>query len=692
MNDPQRRKARSPGPAARPPRPRGAAAPARGAAATPRKGWVLVLGVPLLLAALAYLPTLGHDFVWDDVTFIVENPAARDATRLGESLAHGYGWVPGAENRPDAYLYYRPVILAANTLQWQLSGGHPWLFHLGNLVTHALCAALLAAVAWLLGLPAGIALLVGGIHALHPLHAEAVAWISGRTDLSAAAFTYLTLALLLLAKEARRGGAWLVVGAGLSALLALMSKESAVALLLVAPLVVLLPPPVPPAGSGEPERGTRRFAWVCLGVAVLLYLVLRVGALGAPLGSETDAAGGGLLARRGTLPERALLAGNLTLLYLLRWLIPWPLSVEGPGALQRPPYPVAWGLLGLAVLAVAWMVWARTAVRLGRSIGRARTAGGGSPAAASGRSGGGWRARISSPPAIVGLGLFLAGLMPVLQWVRVGEVYGERFLYLPAGGLLLVAGALAAPLLGSGVRRPAILLGVLAVPCLVLLQGRLPAWRDELELFGRETRHHPHSARMNGNLGSALVKRGQLTEAEPYLVRAVQLDPEDARLQAQLGSLLIDLGRADEGVPMLEQAAQRMLPTKSLLKNLGIGWSRQGRYEEAAGALRQALARDPADAGALDALGLAERKLGRLDEAAALFERALAIDPGRRSCYLNLIGLHYFDRRDAQAARVWGERFLARFPDAPEAAGTRRLLAQPPPSAGAPGPPDQGLR
>ncbi len=653
---------------------------------------MIVLGVPLLLAALAYLPTLGHDFVWDDVTFIAENPAARDLAGLGESLRHGYGWVPGAENRPDAYLYYRPVILAANCLHWQLSGGSPWLFHLANLLTHAACAALLAAVALLLGLPAGVALLAGGIHALHPAHSEAVSWISGRTDLSAALFTYLTLALLLLAKRARRAGAWLTAAAGLSALLALASKESAVALLLVAPVVVLLPPRALLADSGPSDGRVRRLAWASLGAAVLIYLALRIAALGAPLGSGTDAAAGGLLARRGALPERALLAGNLTLLYLLRWLVPWPLSIEAPGALQRPPYPLAGGLLGLAVLGAAWAAWVRAAARLGRAGERARAGAVDPPTPAAPLRRGGWRERLASPPVVVGLALFLAALMPVLQWVRVGEVYGERFLYLPAGGLLLAAGALAAPLLGGGMRRPALILAALAVPYLILLQARLPVWRDELALFGRETLRHANSARMNGNLGSALVKRGQLKEAEPYLLRAVELDPEDARLQAQLGSLLVDLGRADEGVPMLERASQRLLPTKSLLKNLGIGWSRQGRFEEAAGALRQAIARDPSDPGALDALGLAERKLGRLDEAAALFERALAIDPGRRSCYLNLIGLHYFDRRDGEAARLWGERFLARFPDAPEAANTRRLLAQPPPPAGASEPPDRDLR
>jgi protein O-mannosyl-transferase len=703
LKDSMRNKAQAGAHAARPAPLGGTLRRGAPAGGTGRAGWGIALGVPFLLAVLAYLPTLGHEFVWDDVTFIAENPAAHDTASLGESLRHGYGWVPGAENRPDAYLYYRPVIVAANNLQWGLSSGKPWLFHLSNLLTHAVTAALLAAVALLLGLPAGIALLAGGIHALHPVHSEAVAWISGRTDLTAAGLAYLALALFLVAKNARRGGTWLLVGAGVSTLLALMSKESAAALLLVAPLCVLLPPsavmawpPWGPAGATpHPRTGardTRGLAWLCLGGAVLLYLVLRMVALSSPLGAGAEIEGGGLVAHRGALPDRALLAGNLTLLYLLRWVVPWPLSIEAPASLQHPPYPAIWGGLGLAVLVAGWVVWGRAVVKLLRArAGDQATPPSGTAVAVASR-GRGWRGGFASPPAIVGLGLFLAGILPVLQWVRVGEVYGERFLYLPAGGLLLLAGAFAVPHVHRGLRRPAVLLAALAVPYILMLEARLPAWHDELALFGREVDLHPHSARITGNLGSALVKRGQLTEAEPYLVRAVQLDPTDARMQAQLGSLLVDLGRADEGVPMLERAAEQMRPTKSLLKNLGIGRTRQGRFAEAADALRQALERDPSDAGTLDALALAERKLGRLDEATALFERALAIDPERRSCYLNLIGLHYFDRRDLEAARMWGERFLARFPNAPEAAGTRRLLAQTPPPAGAAGTPEQGAR
>jgi Flp pilus assembly protein TadD len=268
--------------------------------------------------------------------------------------------------------------------------------------------------------------------------------------------------------------------------------------------------------------------------------------------------------------------------------------------------------------------------------------------------------------------------LPVLQWIPIGEIYGERFLYLPAAGLALLGASLIDPWLRAKPVRAVLLLSVLAVPSLILLQLRLPDWRSDLSLFQSAVQLHPQSARARANLGSALVEVRRLDEAARHLDQAVRLDPEDPRKQAQYGSVLVELGSVDEGVARLERAHRQGLRTKTLLKNIGIGWNRQGQYEKAATALREAYGLAPDDPGLLDALGTAERGRGNFAEADRLYRRAIEIDPERKGCYLNLIGLHYFDRRDWAAARQWGEHLFARFPDAPEVARTRQLLARDP--------------
>lgn len=600
--------------------------------------------IPFILAMMAYLPTLGHDFVWDDVDFIRENPAAHEMGRLASALQHGYGWVPAeaGEVRNPRFLYFRPVIVVANTLQWVLGGGRPWLFHLSNLITHALVAALVAGLALALGLSAPAAAFAGVVMAAHPIHVEAVAWISGRTDLSAALFAVATLLLLALWRRGR-GGERLIYLAGITFFLALASKESAAALIPLVPLLTLVP-----SEGRHPRRVLGVFA-----VALGLYLILRFAVMGADLVGDEESRIGSSLAARGGIASRGLQGGALLLLYLRRVLLPHPLSVEPPANLSAPPYPILPGLLGILCMGALLLLGVRHLRRV--------------------------REGSASPAALLGLGLFLFALLPVLQWILpTGEIYGERFLYLPMAGLLIYLATLLDRFLAEKPRRTVLLLGLLVLVALFPLEARQEDWRDELTLFASAARVHPESARAQANLGATLMDLGHLPEARQHLEEAARLEPENPRTQAQLGALLINLGNVEEGITKLEWARSRIPQTKTMLKNLGIGWTHLGRYDNAAEVLARALSLDPEDPSLLDALGMAELKRGNLDAADELFQAAVQRDPGRKSCYLNLFGLHYFQRRDWAAARRWGEAFLRRFPNDPRAQQTRELLEQDP--------------
>lgn len=604
---------------------------------------VFVIGV------LAYLPTLSHDFVWDDVNFIVENPLSHSLGALPQSLSKGYGWVPIEETGPDASLYFRPLVTAANTLHWVLANGRPGFFHFANAIAHGVTAAALVLFALELRLAAPAAFLAGALFAVHPVNTEAVAWISGRTDVFAACFALVCLWLLA---RAMRGATPPALPAG-AFFLAFASKESALALLVVAPLLVLLRPddtgsPTPTLTDavrrnlGPRSRGRR--ALIALGIAFLVYAVFRIGVL------EEGAFGGrNAIAGRGTLDTRFVQGGALFATYLLRIFWPSSLSVEPPSSVTLAMLDRGLGLLGLLLLAAG-------GIGVFLSCRRA-LAGRGSPAIA------------------IGGALFLVGVLPVLQWIPTGEIYGERFMYLPAAGLLLVLIGLAAPLLGSKPAPSATVAILLGIPLLFVLERRLPDWRTEIALFESAVRADATSARALANLGSAHMKAGRLDVAEPYLAKARSKDPEDPQKRAQYGSLLVNTGRVDEGVLELEWAYERGRHTRTLLKNLGIGWTRQGRGEDASRVLAQARALAPNDPGILEALAMARRKAGSYEEAARLFETALGLDRERRGCYLNLLSLQWNELRDAAGARRTAELFLQRFPAAPEAAQVRAMLA-----------------
>jgi hypothetical protein len=134
-----------------------------------------VLSFGLVFAV--YANTLSNDFVWDDRLTVASDPRP-----LGEILTEPTG------------AYYRPLVMASFALERRLWGSSPLGFHATNLLCHAGVAWLVGTLALELGFDARLALLSAALFALHPVQTEAVAYISGRTDLLCALFLLLAVA------------------------------------------------------------------------------------------------------------------------------------------------------------------------------------------------------------------------------------------------------------------------------------------------------------------------------------------------------------------------------------------------------------------------------------------------------------------------------------------------------------------
>src|SRR5262245_12176897 len=129
----------------------------------------------VLAAVLAVAPALDGRFIYDDQYYLVENPAVR-----GESSP----WTTPLGSPAQAL--WRPLTVATFALQWNGPEAAGPLRAV-NVALHALTAVLLLLLARRLGLPGEAAVLAALLFAVHPVHAEAVAWVSGRAELLAAA-------------------------------------------------------------------------------------------------------------------------------------------------------------------------------------------------------------------------------------------------------------------------------------------------------------------------------------------------------------------------------------------------------------------------------------------------------------------------------------------------------------------------
>ena len=549
-------------------------------------GFVPAWAVAALCAAAAlaaYAPSLRYDLVWDD-------PVLRGyVLKLFER--GGLRAVLAAEFKLEEVAgYYRPLVLVSFLLDERLSNLLGTSHHATNLVLHAATAAAVARLILTWSASAAAALCGGLLFALHPVHVESVAFVSGRTDLWAALLA--VLAALAWERARTRGGtaARLAFAAHLASFAAAcLAKE--VALLL--PLALLWTDLMLYRGGAAGLSGfvLRNRAWLVgwAGVLAAVFL-LRAGVAHVQLGAGLDP------------PVTGAEAGAAARLLLGRWLryfgllaVPWPLSAWY-GVDQLQPTPAAVG--GIAMLtglgACAWRLGAARAF-------------------------------------LHGMGWVAIFLVPVSGIARLpGSALAERFLYLPSVGLCLAAGALtAAAARVTPARRglAAAWVGILSL-CLTATLARLPVWRNDLSLALDMEATSPRASMGFARHALVAAQTGRYPEAAAAVREALKRDPTS--VQHWMLSALISgrMGQIDAEIATYRRILAMAPGNAKVAYNLAMALLDQGKPQEAAAQLRATLAAHPDLEEASISLGRILEQQGERAEAAAVYRRLLARVPG----------------------------------------------------------------
>ncbi|MBK9062987.1 MAG: tetratricopeptide repeat protein [Acidobacteria bacterium] len=533
----------------------------------PKKA-LLALGSLLVLATLAaYVPALKAGFVWNDDTYVTENP-----TLDGLAGLHLI-WTDTKANEQ-----YYPMVFTSYWIEKRLWGLAPLGYHLVNVLLHAANALLLWILLARLGLPGpGWA---AALFALHPMCVESVAWVAERKNTLSLFLSLLAMLAYLSSREAKErktGGFFLFV-------LALFAKTTAV----VVPAVLLV--------LVWWKRGEIRgkdagplVPWFAAGIALAAHTAWLERTVVAASGKEWSLG----------LAGRLVLAGEVVLFYSKKFFIPLDLSffyerwtVDARAMVQWLP-----SLGALALLVLAW----RFRERLGRG-----------PLAFLLLFGG-----VLFPA----MGFFNVYAMRY-SWVA------DHFAYqavavasagLACGAALALAKApplwrRAAAAAGAGIL---VFLGVLTFRQARIYEGEETLWKDTLSknssCFSCETNygfflvnagrtsegvaHFEASLKLKPdnvpallNLGRAAEQRGSLGEAAARLREAYAIDPSDGAVLVNLATVEVKLGRAAEAIPLYEAALRLGTADAHLAHNgLGVAFMRQGRVAEAAGQFREAL-------------------------------------------------------------------------------------------------------
>ena len=139
-----------------------------------------------IIGAIYLLPSLLLYFVSEDLKFAL----LVEGSTFFESLKNI--WLPSAEFLNEGGLF-RPVISTINLIDYSLWGTNAFGYHLTNALMHLINIQLVYYLSLRLFKKAELSFLCSSLFLFHPILANSVYWISGRTDMVACSFYLLSL-------------------------------------------------------------------------------------------------------------------------------------------------------------------------------------------------------------------------------------------------------------------------------------------------------------------------------------------------------------------------------------------------------------------------------------------------------------------------------------------------------------------
>jgi len=495
---------------------------------------------------------------------------------------HGLSWVHLQAIWTNTYLgHYAPVQHTFLAILYYFSGLEPFNYHLAQLVVHAAGVVLLYGVLKKVESPR-VALLASLLFAVHPTSVETVAWISETKSTLAFLFFLLSWGAFLRLRE--RGG-WSNGGLSVAFLVcSLLAKINTV----VAPAIFFL--------WDYKERALdRKRLWslACFFLISALFTWVHLRAFhGSQQVLENTYFGG---------PAVHLM--NMPLLlsfYIQMTVFPHPLSAWEMFPVQQE-FNVLIGLGWMGLLAMSWLL-----VRRPRSV----------------QFWGLW---------------FLVFLAPVLQIVPFPIWVADRYLYIPAIGLFVLASR-GFFWVGDRLRLAwqqwgwQAAMSALVIALAWRTDRHVPVWTNDLTLWAATTQTCMTSPYCHLNLGLALLQNRQTERGIQELIRAVEIRPTPRYLM-YLGDAFTMSAR-DYRLALiayqmaLEQGGSDI--TAEFHAKLARCYLMAGRFEEAGRAIEAGKKLNANDPALLVIEAFLQWKLGNLEQTRQSLARVFRIT-GRTS-------------------------------------------------------------
>lgn len=591
-----------------------------------RGGWWIpgLCSVAAMLACLAlYAWTLDFPMVFDDYTYLIDNPLFKDPDKFSYLLQFREFVLRPAKMGvdPDFAVNFvlRPVAYATFAINEAIDGFTPRGFRAVNIMIHGFNSALVCGLFSTLlrcsrlkigeGSRFFIPAVAAFLFAVHPLAIESVTYIIQRFTSLAALFVLLSLWLHFSSlKPGRNGwGALLLEGAAVIAmLLAMQTKECSFA----APFLAVV------------------LDWLLIGTPIVMALRRSILLLAlSPIIPTLVMLTSGIMnngqidlresfnivnSRDNPLDHWHYIVTQLTVVMHYIRLMFWPfglnLDPEWPRYQSLLQAPVAAAFSGIVVLFASAGWWLR-------------------------------RQRDEARPALVFVSLvwYFASISISSGLVPLPDMVAEHRSYLPSIGIFVIVACLLdlARCRLNGFRSwtravipatSALILGLLSWRTC----QRNQVWSTDESLWKDTTAKSPGKFRSWGNLGVAYSSAGKEEKAVECYRTALKIEPNFQNGIFNLSNSLLRLNRPQESLEVtlkLIDLDKNNARKPSVAYTLGLGLTGVGRHDEALDIFKSILAANPKDAQALKAAGLVYCRKGLPHLALDHLKQSAAIQP-----------------------------------------------------------------
>lgn len=567
------------------------------------KFYLLAAGLAALF--LVYYHSFENSFHYDDFHSIVENPHIRDLSNIPAFFYRDELF----SSMPERAMF-RPLLLVSYALNYGWGEYEVWGYHLVNFAVHFLCVAGVFLLGRALGKTEWVAVLGAGFFALQPLQAEAVNYISSRSE-SLAALCYLVALLSYMRGRKEVQDRWVFLT---------LTALAFVAGLLYKSIVITLPATLLFGEWVWRRSGREKHVWKAVRPYHLLYWGIALGYLGY-VWSVTPGLKTTVDSPVRSLDVQVFTQIKAAIYYLYLGGMPVHLSVEHAFAVSN-------SLLTAQVLLPLALLLSMLAFLLARGKGTTFLLCA-------------WAALVLAPTAIVPLNVLV----------------NEHRLYLPLAFISLAA---AEYLVRLPTAAKKYLCAALLLFCGLLSHQRSAVWADELSLWGDAVIKAPQMYRTHLHFGGALEKTGRWQEAQQHYQEAATLAPAAVEVHYNLGNALRQLKHFEAALAAYQKSLELNPDYMPSLVNLGHMYLIEvGDSSRAIQYYQKAVQLGTRQSAVYEKLGSILHKRGEYDTALQIYTKGLTQIPSQVIFYLGLAMAH--DRLGQRQRAVDHYRTFLRF-------------------------------